>query len=606
MLTKLGKYEIRRELGRGAMGIVYEGFDPFIERIVAIKTIQKSLIDQSEAQDALNRFRREAQASGRLTHPNIVSIYEYGEEGDMAFIAMEFITGKELKDYFDKAQRFQIKDSVHIMLQLLDALEYSHEHGVVHRDIKPSNIIITRGNQIKVVDFGIARIESSDLTQVGMVLGTPAYMSPEQFKGLVADRRSDLYSTGVILYQFLTGVRPFIGNPTVLMHKVLSQAPVRPSELNPEVSERLENVVKKAMSKEAEDRFQTAAEFKQALSKATGFASDSSGKMVDTDATLVVLKTANTAPPASAETDATLLVPKTPQNAQQSDNSSSPEINFDLGALSTNIEKQLEEVRKSASSETSDSELSGFDPMPVSSPPPQTARNDESESSLIVRLAREAEEKQEAKQSMSQTTANQQAPGQRLHQTLGRISGFLNSLAQHVKKAAPSVNRSYNFGRATVYTKLTCLDAHSDSRKLDLSEAALLDYIFISIRLSAPAPVVISRPRDMLDMLKGQLGKLKLRALDDLEELGKGPQEDWVQVRLSPDFPVQIQFKGNYAEGCIDVHTLNLEAFGSVSFKLEVGDVTQELMDGIGFFLLGRADKLPEALRRVGSMKNRI
>ena len=588
MLTKLGKYEIKRELGRGAMGIVYEGFDPFIERTVAIKTIQKSLIDQSEAQEALSRFRREAQAAGRLTHPNIVSVYEYGEEGDIAFIAMEFILGRELKSYFDKAERFQIKDCVHIMLQLLDALDYSHGRGVVHRDIKPSNIIITKDNQIKVVDFGIARIESSELTQVGMVLGTPAYMSPEQFKCLVADCRSDIYSAGVILYQFLTGARPFIGNPTTLMHKVLCQAPVPPSELNLEVSKALEDVVKKAMSKQPEDRFQSAAEFKQALNLA--------------------INSTPVSPAQTAGTDATSATSGMPRTTQAGDNIPAPLIDFDLGALSTNIEKHLEEVRLNASLETNNSALSEFDAQLVTSPvtaqsvsSPQPAEG-ASESSLLAGLAREAEGKAVTKQTvpeaMGQPVAHY-AKDRRLHETLGRIAQFLDPLAQQVKKVEPPIKRTYTFGRRAVFTNLTCRTAHSDSRRQYLSESALLDYVFLSVILCAPAPVVISRPRDMLDTLKEQMNKLKLRSLDDFELLGKGPQDDWVQVRLAPDFPMHVQFKANYGEDYIDVHTLNIETFGPVSFKLKIEDVTPELLDGIGLYLLDRTDKLPEALRRV-------
>lgn len=265
MLTKLGKYDIKRELGKGAMGIVYEGFDPFIERTVAIKTILKSMLDSAEAKDMLSRFRREAQAAGRLTHPNIVSVYEYGEDQDMAFIAMEFVHGKELKKYFEAEERFHMKDIVRLMTQLLDALEYSHNRGVVHRDIKPANIIITEDRQLKVADFGIAKIESSQLTQVGTVLGTPTHMSPEQFMGLAADRRSDIYSSGVILYQFLTGERPFTGSVITIMHKVLNQEPVPPSTLNFNVSKALDEVVKRAMAKRPEDRFQTAREFAEAL-----------------------------------------------------------------------------------------------------------------------------------------------------------------------------------------------------------------------------------------------------------------------------------------------------------------------------------------------------
>jgi serine/threonine-protein kinase len=148
-LKKLGKYEIRRELGRGAMGVVYEAFDPLIERAVAIKTILKSSVDKSEMDEAFNRFRREARAAGRLSHPKIVSIYEYGEDDAMAFIVMELIRGRELKEYFDHEERFSIKDGIRIVLQLLDALDYSHAHGVVHRDIKPANIMITADGKIK-------------------------------------------------------------------------------------------------------------------------------------------------------------------------------------------------------------------------------------------------------------------------------------------------------------------------------------------------------------------------------------------------------------------------------------------------------------------------
>ena len=295
-LTKLGKYDIKRELGKGAMGIVYEGFDPFIERTVAIKTILKSMLDSAEAKDMLSRFRREAQAAGRLTHPNIVSVYEYGEDQDIAFIAMEFVCGRELKKYFENNERFNMQDIVRLMSQLLDALEYSHNRGVVHRDIKPANIIITEERVVKVADFGIAKIESSQLTQVGTVLGTPTHMSPEQFMGIAADRRSDIYSSGVILYQFLTGERPFTGSVITIMHKVLNQDPVPPSALNFNVSKALDEVVTKAMAKRPEDRFQTAGEFAAALRDAAeGEMSANIGAEAAADETVISDKTVVTA-----------------------------------------------------------------------------------------------------------------------------------------------------------------------------------------------------------------------------------------------------------------------------------------------------------------------
>ena len=280
-LTKLGKYEIRRELGKGAMGVVYEGFDPVIERTVAIKTIRSEQLEKSQAVEILARFKREAQAAGRLNHPNVVAIYDYDEvvaEGDhtssegesarVAFIAMEFIKGRELKDYFDANQRFIPKEIERIMGELLDALNHAHTHGVVHRDMKPANVILLADGKVKVADFGIARIETSELTQVGTVLGTPSYMSPEQFLGQPVDGRSDLFSCGVMLYQFLTGEKPFAGTMTTIMHKVLKEEPLPPSMLNVTLPPTWDAVVKKAMAKNPAERYQTAVEFAAAIKAA--------------------------------------------------------------------------------------------------------------------------------------------------------------------------------------------------------------------------------------------------------------------------------------------------------------------------------------------------
>ncbi len=257
---KLGKYTIRRELGRGAMGVVYEGFDPVIERVVAIKTIRPEHLDEG-ADDMMARFKREAQAAGRLNHPNIVSIYEYGEEGGVAFIAMEFVKGKELKSFFDEGRRFADKDIARIMGEILGALEHAHRTGVTHRDMKPANVIILENGAVKVADFGLARIETSDLTQAGTIMGTPTYMSPEQFLGTPADGRSDIFSCGVMLYQFLTGERPFTGAATTIMRKVLGEEPMAPSQLNTLLASGWDAVAKRAMAKKPGERYQSAAAF---------------------------------------------------------------------------------------------------------------------------------------------------------------------------------------------------------------------------------------------------------------------------------------------------------------------------------------------------------
>jgi serine/threonine protein kinase len=289
-LTQLGKYAIRRELGKGAMGIVYEGYDPVIERTVAIKTILPQQLNADEAAQVLARFKREAQAAGRLNHPGIVAVYDYGEvtvdddhtmvAGEaadkarqrVAFIAMEFVKGKELREFFEANERFTLKDIARLMGEILDALAHAHANGVVHRDMKPANLIVLPDGKIKVADFGIARVEKSELTQVGTVMGTPAYMSPEQFMGQPVDGRSDIFSCGVILYQFLTGEKPFTGNSTTIMYKVLHEEPLAPSLLNVALPAAFDAVVKKAMAKNPDERYQTAQEFAQAIKTTLGAA----------------------------------------------------------------------------------------------------------------------------------------------------------------------------------------------------------------------------------------------------------------------------------------------------------------------------------------------
>jgi eukaryotic-like serine/threonine-protein kinase len=265
--TTIGKYQIQGVLGQGGMGIVYRAFDPAIHRPVAIKTITKSALDPSDLQYALTRFRHEAQAVGRLTHPRITAIYDYGEDMDIAYIVMEIVNGQSLFHHVQNQAKFGLKEIGEMVRQLLDGLGYAHELGVVHRDIKPSNILINDDGRLKLTDFGIARIDSSTLTQVGEIMGSPGYMSPEQFLGTDIDARSDLYSVGVIAYELLANRRPFTGNNAEVMRQVLSERPVNPSEHNPLISVQLDWAVHKALAKKQADRFQTAKEFSDAFVK---------------------------------------------------------------------------------------------------------------------------------------------------------------------------------------------------------------------------------------------------------------------------------------------------------------------------------------------------
>ena len=293
--SSLGKYEIRGTLGKGAMGTVFDGWDPVIDRRVAIKTVRLPDAEDEEAVEGLARFKREAQAAGRLTHPNIVGVFDYGETDEIAFIVMEFVEGRSLKEVLGAGERMAASDVVALMEDVLAGLTYSHSRGVVHRDIKPANIMLTGEGRAKIADFGIARIEASSMTQAGTVMGTPAYMSPEQFIGQVVDQRTDIYSCGVMLYQLLTGDRPFEGSMTAIMHKAMTTTPPKPSDLAVTSPPSLDGVVARAMARRPEDRYGSAAEFSQALRTAPAEAEAPAG-----DETIVGLPAQPVRPPTVA------------------------------------------------------------------------------------------------------------------------------------------------------------------------------------------------------------------------------------------------------------------------------------------------------------------
>ncbi|GLS04006.1 hypothetical protein GCM10007860_11520 [Chitiniphilus shinanonensis] len=266
----LGRYRVEKELGKGAMGVVYQGRDPKIGRVVAIKTMALSQEFESDMlEEARQRFFREAETAGRLNHPSIVTIYDAGEEHDLAYIAMEFLKGADLTQYTHPGQLLPLAEAVGIVRRVAEALDYAHKAAVVHRDIKPANVMYEReSGQVKVTDFGIARITDASRTRTGMVLGTPSYMSPEQLSGKKIDGRSDLFSLGVMLYQLCTGHLPFNGESMAeLMYRIANDSPTDPRKLNPHIPGMLAAITMKALAKDIEARFQSGAHFAASCAK---------------------------------------------------------------------------------------------------------------------------------------------------------------------------------------------------------------------------------------------------------------------------------------------------------------------------------------------------
>ncbi|HYL88430.1 MAG TPA: protein kinase [Burkholderiales bacterium] len=294
-LKTLGRYRIERVLGKGAMGVVYEGFDPRLSRRVAIKTILKTHLDEQTSADYSQRFVREAQAVARLNHPNIVQVHDFGEEGDVAYLVLEFIQGRELKSYFDANERFDLKETVRIMSDLCEALDFAHNAGIIHRDVKPGNVMLDSKSRVKLTDFGVARIQDvtkTHATEAGTMVGTPAYMSPEQISGGVVDRRTDIFAAGIILYQFLTGDLPFTGaGAWTVAKKIMQDQPALPSKVNTSISPIFDAVVNKALAKEPAKRYKSARDLEAALKRAL------EGKLDEDESDRTVLVSPEMIPP---------------------------------------------------------------------------------------------------------------------------------------------------------------------------------------------------------------------------------------------------------------------------------------------------------------------
>ena len=274
-VTNLGRYEILSELGQGAMGVVYKARDPMLDRIVAIKTINLTL-PKEELAEFEARFYQEAKAAGGLSHRNIVTIHDIGRSDRVAYMAMEFLEGQELRRLMQSRVPIQVAHALDIGAQIAEGLQFAHDRQIIHRDIKPANIMVLNDGLVKITDFGIARMRNNEVkTMTGMILGSPKYMSPEQVSGKRADTRSDIFSLGVVLYEMLTGTSPFVAdNIHGVMYQTMNFNPPAPRTLNPELPDVLNFIIAKALAKNLDDRYQKAKDLsddlRQALSVLSG------------------------------------------------------------------------------------------------------------------------------------------------------------------------------------------------------------------------------------------------------------------------------------------------------------------------------------------------
>ncbi len=310
---RIGRYDVSAELGRGATSIVYKGVDPATGRVVALKALQRSGDDADNDVDAIVlRFRQEARTIGRLQHPGVVAVHEFGEDGLHSWIAMEYVEGSNLDELLVRQPLVGQQRAVAIIDELLDVLASVHREGICHRDLKPANILLTTAGRVKLADFGVARLRDLGLTRVSSIIGTPAFMAPEQFTGGALDQRADLFACGALLHLLLSGRRPFSGAPAAVMHQILNEQPAPVSEAAAgAIGRAFDGVVARALAKHAEDRFASADQMREALRAAAARAAESPlATVVGTMVGTVVGTLAPGAPkPAGADADQVLIQP---------------------------------------------------------------------------------------------------------------------------------------------------------------------------------------------------------------------------------------------------------------------------------------------------------
>jgi serine/threonine-protein kinase len=323
--TQLGRYRIVRVLGRGAMGEVYEGLDPRLDRSVAIKVISAAGdADPDLLASYSARFIREAQAVARLNHPHIVALYDFGEENGVAYMVMELVRGEELAAYFDMTQDFQLdftlEDAVRMTCELLDALGYAHRHGVIHRDVKPANIMLSHDLSVKLTDFGVAHMAALNAAVLDAdgtdMVGTPSFMAPEQITGQAVGPQADIFAVGIVLYQFLTNERPFRGaGMFAVQQKILHEHPVPPTLLNPLLGPAFDRVVLRALAKRPEERYPSAEAFRDDLLRALD--GDTPAQPSWRPDTVTPRPPTATVRPAPVDADATRVAPRAPARADE-------------------------------------------------------------------------------------------------------------------------------------------------------------------------------------------------------------------------------------------------------------------------------------------------
>lgn len=576
----IGRYRIIGELGRGATGTVYRAVDPLIERTVAIKTLNPSL-PEDVLNDVRERFLREAKSAGRLSHPNLVTIYDVGVESEIAFIAMELLEGQSLQHMLRQQGRLDYSTAADLAAQIAEGLAHAHRHAIVHRDVKPANVIVSPVGHAKLTDFGVAYVPSSSMTQTGVALGSPKYMSPEQVLGQPADPRSDIFSLGVMLYEMLVHRTPFEGAGEIVMFELMRRIMVEPhrnvSELDSMLPREFDRILARALAKKPGERYQHAGEMAEALRKLRGVPPPRE-RLAQADETMVIRAT-------SIDQTSELLLAEFDEFARGLEDRQQAELRAEIEARRRKKDellrwaetqaRQREEYERRRQRESVDSPLSS------------TVRRN----AAIEMLRKQAADRLAEPKPVLRT-----ADIERLDRSLRAAFRYLAEFAQEINSANPTLGFRYRMIYMGELPLLKLTDAFADFRIRKIGDREYHDFVTLSCRLRPVREATVEL--STLDIARFQQ---ELDALQ-IESARREVKNDFKQVARAVftlgAIPCQVRLRADYDAFGVTVDLLNVGNLGRSRRNFTLEAFAEDLVDELAQYVLGLDRSFESSLER--------
>ena len=597
-LSTFGRYQIEAELGRGAMGTVYRAVDPLLERTVAIKTLNPDLPGDTLA-EVKARFLREARSAGKLNHPNVVTIYDVGEADGIAYIAMEFLDGRSLREVLDANTMLPIYTIADIAAQIADALDYAQRNGIVHRDVKPANIMISRMGHAKLADFGLAYVQSSTMTQVGTVLGTPKYLSPEQVLGQPVDGRADIFGLGVVLFEMLTRKTPF-ERPHMTVASLLQNIVTEPAPsavaLNREIPAAFDSILARALAKRPEDRYQRGGDFANDLRNYKRLSGP------EADLTMIAPRGVQPAAVTSAPLAPEIPAGSGPVRADSISQEDVSQLLQDVEAFSRNLDAEQArqraeyEAREKAAAEAARAAAEAR--AAAASQTRAQAATPAAKSGLIGMLRGQRQQKVE---SIQQSDEQSLESAWILDAKLRQVFSFLLELVREFNAVTPVYSGRLNLIFVGALPALTLKDGFCDYRTRKFDRKDVIDHVSLAYQMSADVEHRASLNRDDARLLRAHLERARI-AFTECEQ--RDAQTGMPRVGFSIPCTVQASatVRADYDAGSALFQCQNVGLLGLARYRLAAAEINDDSIEEFGKLILGLPNRFA-GFRRLDELR---